>query len=466
MNAVPRLRVGLVALHMGSYFAQEHGVFDRAEQGLLQIASESDIEVVIAPSHVETSADASSAREFFETQQLDSLVVLLATCTTSDPILELCQLQIPTMLWAVPEPHFDGPVQLNSYVALQIAASTLHRHNDMAPARRITFKCLFGEATESRFSKPFLTMVRALRTRKALARARVGLIGDVAPGFVNLNFDSAYIRSALGVEVARHDVSELLRDSHDTHEVSAVAQEMCRAAREVNVPMEVVVASARVYLNLRRIVEENGYNALAVRDWPEMQSQARMSPLLAMAWLSEHDGIPVACEGDALGAIALLALQSASNSMSTLLDVGPANPSGDELLVWHLGSSPHGFADEHGVTYEFHSTLGRKSDGPFGTVVDQRFASGPVTLINLSDGGRTLLIAGGRLTEGSLPGPSGDRGWLVDPSLSGTPLSVTDFLDTSLQHGLTHHCALAYGDWQEEMLELGRLLEMDHIAPG
>ena len=465
MNPISRLRVGMVALHMSSYFAEEYGVFDRSLQGLAQLAAESEIEIVVAPSHATTADEVAAARKFFEGANLDCLVVLLATCTTSDPILELSRLGLPMALWAVPEPRFDGPIQLNSYVALQIAASTLHRQNDLSPQPKIIYKCLFGDAEESRFVEPFLTMIRAIRVRKSLSSSRIGLIGDVAPGFVNLNYDAAYIRSVLGVEFVRHDVSELLVDGYTSGEVSAVAEEMCRAARRVNVPDDAVLASARVYLNLRRLVDENGYGALAVRDWPEMQTLARMSPLLAMAWLSERDGIPVACEGDALGAITLLALQTVSDSMSTLLDVGPSSPAGTELLVWHLGSSPHGFADESGVTYEFHSTLGRKGDGPYGTVVDQRFSSGRVTLINLSDGGKTLLVAGGRLVDGGLPGPSGDRGWLVDTELRGESVTVSTFLDTALHRGLAHHCALAYGDWQSEMAEFGSWFGLDTVVP-
>ncbi len=460
-----RLRVGLVALHMNSYFAEEYGVFVRAQQGLSQLAADNEFEVVVAPDHVVTTEDAAAATGLFAGQRLDCLVVLLATCTTSDPILELGRLGVPLLLWAVPEPRFDGPVQLNSYVALQIAASTLHRHNDTSTTSPVRYECLFGDVTEPRFSEPFLIIVRTVRVWRTLASSRVGLVGDVAPGFLNLNYDAAELRSRLGVEIVRHDVSVLLHNEYSSKDVDRVAAAMCRAAREVNVPAASVTASAVVYLNLRRLVVEHGYRALAVRDWPELQSLAHLSPLLAMAWLSEQDGIPVACEGDALGAVSLLALQAASGSMSTLLDIGPASPRGTELLVWHLGSSPHGFANDLGVTYEPHSTLGRKGDGPFGVVVDQQFASGRVTLINFSDGGKTLFVAGGRLVDGELPGPSGDRGWLIEAELRGSPVSIQTLLDTSLRRGLSHHCALVRGDWQVEMSTLGSWLGLDDVEP-
>ena len=233
---MPQLRVGLVALHMNSYFAEEYGVFDRAQQGLSQLAADNELEMVVAPDHVVTAEDAAAATGFFAGQRLDCLVVLLATCTTSDPILELGRLGVPLLLWAVPEPRFDGPVQLNSYVALQIAASTLHRHNETSTTSPVRSECLFGDVSEPRFSEPFLTVIRTVRVWRTLASSRVGLVGDVAPGFLNLNYDASELRSRLGVEIVRHDISVLLNNEYSSNDVDRVAEEMCRAAASCDRP--------------------------------------------------------------------------------------------------------------------------------------------------------------------------------------------------------------------------------------
>jgi L-fucose isomerase-like protein len=183
-----------------------------------------------------------------------------------------------------------------------------------------------------------------------------------------------------------------------------------------------------------------------------------------MAWLTERDGIPVACEGDALGAVSLIALTAISGSMSTLVDIGPMDPETGGVLLWHLGSSPHCLADEEGVTYKHHSTLGRNGHGgPWGVVVDQVFRPTPVTVMNLNHGGTDLLVMGCAVEPGPSRGLSGDRGWSFRHSLEDGPIGLEDLLNTVLVAGLAHHCAFVPGEWTAEVTELGAWLRLGTI---
>lgn len=466
MSSHIRLRVGYVALHMTTYFAERHGVFSRAQAGLEALASREDLEIISAPRPITTFDEAAAAREYLKGFDLDVLIMQFATCTISDPVLELAELGCPLVLWAVPEPRLEGPIQLNSFVAMQIAASALHRRQRARPTRSSPpAKWIYGEIDSPDLVARLGVTLRALRARRALTEATIGMVGNVAPGFANLTFDPGEIADKFGSRFAYHDVSLLLNTDHSHEEVTSVVREMVAAAKTVNVSDEDLQRSAVAYLNLRRLVTDYGYTALAVRDWPELQELGKFSPLLAMAWLQEHDEIPVACEGDGLGALTLLALEAISHSMPTLLDLGPADPTSTRLLVWHLGSSPHRFADSSGVSYECHSTLGRGAEGPFATVVDQIFASGAVTLATLSDGGQELLVGGGRLTSGPTLGPSGDRGWLADPEIKALPTTIPELLNTALVRGLSHHCGLVRGRWQDELIELAAWLGLEVMTP-
>ena len=183
-----------------------------------------------------------------------------------------------------------------------------------------------------------------------------------------------------------------------------------------------------------------------------------------MAWLTERDEIPVACEGDALGAVSLIALAAISGDLPTLVDFGVIDRDTETLLLWHLGSSPHRLSDASGVTYEVHSTLGRNGGGgPWGAVVDQVFKTGPVTIMNLNHDATDLLAMGCRIVAGPSRGLSGDRGWSNGYTLDDESLDFDDLVNTILVRGVAHHCAIVPGEWTAEVRELGAWLGLGTI---
>ena len=161
-------------------------------------------------------------------------------------------------------------------------------------------KWFFGDVESAAFSDRLGVTIRALRAVKTLRGARIGLVGDVAPGFYGLIFDEALLRSRFGVEVVRHPIEEILKKAQEDFEEDAVRRvryEMLSASK-ASWSMRCPWSVGAVYLALRELACEHDYRALAVRDWTEFQDLYDLSPLLSMAWLTERDGIPVACEGD------------------------------------------------------------------------------------------------------------------------------------------------------------------------
>lgn len=462
------LRVGYAGLHMGAYFAEEYNQFGRAISGLERYAALDGFELVPAPSWIRGREDAAAARRFFSTQDLDFLLVHAATCSLADPLMELASLGIPLGIWGVPEPTLEGDVQLNSFITLQIFASTLRSYIGRGnPSTQPLYKWFFGDVDDPVFADRLGVTIRALHAARALRGARIGLVGDLAPGFYGLSFDEAVLRSRFDVEIVRHPVQEVLAKAEEGFSqprVSHVQAEMSAAARAVLVDEASMERSARVYLALKELAESYKYQAMAVRDWPEFQTLYGLSPLLSMAWLTERDDIPVACEGDVLGSVSMIALSAISGAMPTLVDLGPIDPATGGVLLWHLGSSPHRLADDDGVTYKVHSTLGRNGGGgPWGVVADQVFRPGPVTVMSLSRGGTDLFVFSCRIEARPSRGLSGDRGWSFGHMVDGELIGVDDLVNTVLVAGLAHHCAFVPGDWTAELTELGAWLRLGTV---
>lgn len=464
-----RIRIGYVAVQLRTYFADEENQVGKALGGLSAISERLGFDLVPVPEPVESAEQAEAARRYLATCDLDALILHAAACSLADTLLALAALKIPLILWATPEPTFEGDVRLNSYVTLQIFASTLRTlFGGAANVGQVRpYKWMFGEVGEPEFEDRVEVTVRALRAARALRSRPVSMVGDLAPGFDNLSFDEGDLAHRFGLRVTHEEVSDLVAAarSQPAKLVAEVERAMVAAARLVEVPRASLTRSARTYLALRDLATRTDCSSLAVRDWPEFQALYQLSPLLGMAWLSELDGYPVACEGDLLGAASLTVLAAIAGDLPTLVDFGPPDRPGDCALLWHLGSSPHRFANQEGVSYRVHSTLGRRGNGgPWGTVVDQVFAPGPVTLINLSHRASDLFVMEAEIFDRPCRGLSGDRGWGRAFSVGGAAVALPELLNTLLVRGLAHHCAMVRGRWTDEVTEFGRWLGLHPVG--
>lgn len=93
-----------------------------------------------------------------------------------------------------------------------------------------------------------------------------------------------------------------------------------------------------------------------------------MHPGNAFSWLEEVDHIPVASEGDVLGALTQLLARALSG----------------RLLMWH-GGGPLYMADDKGAAWINHPMMGREVvAGPkFGGVADFVFQPGPHAIFGI-----------------------------------------------------------------------------------
>jgi L-fucose isomerase-like protein len=459
-------RVGYVGVHIATYYAVEHEQFSRAIGGLTALSAECDFELVARDSGVMDAAQAAAVARDIEDAHLDLLIVQAAACCMADALLPFADLDVPLAIWATPEPAFDGDMQLNSFVTASMFASTLRRYY-LEPKQ---FKWLFGHVESERFRRRLQVTIGALKGRQALARSRVAWIGGLAPGFENLRFDERELDARLGgPRVVSRELGEVvaLARQFDDAEARRVAAEMVEAASSVKAPADHIERNARMYLALREVCRQDGANAVALQDWPNIQDQYDISPLLALCWLAERDAIPSAHEGDVLGALTMRMLAGVSGRTPTIMDIAAIDVDSESALLWHCGGSPHRLADDRGVSYTVHSTLGRKqSRGPWGVVVDQTLAPGECTIAYLSDHARALWNFRAEVfADPDRPGFDGDRGWIRGFRHSGDAIPAEDLLETALTTGQEHHHGFVHGDVSEELSELAAWMSWQEIEP-
>lgn len=450
-----KLRVGYVGTSIASYFASEYRQRERAIAGLEALAKSWGFELIAIADEVMSVEAAEQAAEGLKAAGIDYLLLQTAGCSIGEQILPLARVAPRMGLWATPEPHSDGDIKLHSFVSMSHFASILTATLIDA---HIPFKWFYGHVEDDEFQRPFGITVRALIAVKNMQRARIGWFGGLAPGFINMRFEAARLQERLGVQVIPHQLVELIdrAKGYDAVVVASTARTIQAAASSVRVSEAAAFDRVtRLYLAMRDMAHEHGYDALAVSCWSEFQEVYRVAPCMAYSWMGSEDGVAVACEGDVYGATSmyLLNLLTGAHGSSTLLDMAVIDTLNPAALMWHCGVSPRHFANKDGIRWVDHVTLGRKSDNVYGVAGDQVFAASAATITYVSRDGATLLVVGANIVERDNPGYAGTRGWFTDFTLNGEPITLHDLVHTLTIGGHPHHYAVGLGNVTPELVE-------------
>jgi len=459
-----RPKIAYVGAHLGSYLAEESGVFRESAEGLGRLAERLGFDLVVTAAIV-TADEAVAAAAALQAQGVDLVLLQSSSFAMGDVVAPFARSNMAVGLWAPSEPTHEGPPLLGNYVSMNLNAGIMARY--LRPRR--PFKWFFGKTDHAWFAPRLAVTVQALRGIKALAGARIGVIGGLAPTFFNLLCDERRVEERLGVRCFEHEMVDLIERQRleSASEVASVVAAMHRFADgRVEVGARDMEVSARLYLGMRHIALTCGYSALAVSDWPRLQQELQVHPGLAFSWLDEVDRIPVAAEGDRLGAASMVMLNAVSGSGSLLLDMIDVDLPTDAALMWHMGGSPLGLAGPGGVGIKNHPTLGRKAAGDVrsGAIADFVFAPGPATITRIAGDAEALVIVEADIVAGPSSGFEGSRGWVTNFRINQRPSSLADMINTALVEGLEHHFVLAAGSCALALAEIAAWTAMKPVA--
>ncbi len=460
-----KLRIGFVGTSIASYFATEYQQRERAIDGLTRLAQTLDFELIAVSDAINSVEDAEKAARYLREQQVDFLLLQTSACSMGDQLPPLAKAAPRLGIWGTPDPQTEGDVRLHSFVSMSHFASILKRF--LGP-EHIPFKWFYGHVETEDFQRRFGITVRALTAVINMERARIGWIGGLVPGFTNMQFDERELRHNLGASIHSHELAELVDRArgYDPAPVAATVREIKGAASAITVTEDSAFDRVtRLYLAMRDMARELDYDALAVACWSNIQMYYRVAPCMAYSWLGSEDGLAVACEGDVLGSLSmyLLNLLSPNKGSSTLLDMAAIDS--DAVLMWHCGVSPRHFANQDGIKWVDHTTIGRKTDTRYGVAGDLVFAPQTATVSYISHDGATLLVLGSEIVERPTKGFDGTRGWFSEFRLNQEPISQRDLVNTLTVTGHEHHYAVGQGDVSNELLEFAAWKGMTLLDP-
>ncbi|MEM7487687.1 MAG: hypothetical protein AAF390_01040 [Pseudomonadota bacterium] len=340
-------------------------------------------------------------------------------------------------IWAASEPRAGGRLRLNAFCGLNLLSHALglnDRRFAWAYGNGIDLDALLsGSEVVPKYGAPSDAAPVAIRRDLRIAR-----IGKRPVGFDTCAYDAGALADLTGARVTELALPDLF-DRARALPAAAVAPYAAQAdglggIAELD-PGE-LDRSLRLAGALDGLKAEHGFDAMAIRCWPETFTEYGGAVCGPVSMLGEAR-TPCACEADVYGAVTQAILQDVADAPVFLADL--VDMDGETGVVWHCGQAPASMA----------------ATAPAATVHTNRkqalllefpLKPGRVTLFRLSQahGRAQAVLATGAVVEAPMAftGTSGvvrfDRG--ADAVCADVMAS-----------GLEHHMALAYGDHAEAL---------------
>ena len=328
-------KIGLLCLgRRRPGFDQEWG--RRMEERVRRALEKADFTVLEPPEKAVDEATLRQAIGVCQEQGVDACVLLQTTMADGRLAPTMAQLwPDPVVLWATPEKPEGDMISSCSLVGAHCWASVLRQMGH-------AFELVYGDPDSAETRQRLRETVRLAATLRRLRSVRLGLIGGQAPGFFAMSAEPFSIYRGLGAQVQTFSLLEFAGVVNGLSE-RAVAEDVARVkslglphkdTTDADLPM-----ASRLYLAMRSFLENEGLEALTVREWPEMPNTFGQWPYLGIARLVDESRA-VACEGDADGAMSAWIGESLGLGRCYLSDWLAHDQ--ETITLWHGGAAPMG----------------------------------------------------------------------------------------------------------------------------
>jgi L-fucose isomerase-like protein len=368
-----------------------------------------------------------AARELIR-QEPDALCVLYGTYaddTFATTIIE--QSDLPPIIWGTNQ--FDS----GSIAGAQQVSEVLSEMGRY-------YKLVFGDVDDAVAVQEIAMTAKVAAARRKLRASRVGVIGyQRIKGQTQAAFDEIELRERIGcriVGVSTHLFRALMEEVDDSR-AREVWPEVCQGIKSISVNDSQVMEGVKAYLAMKKIVQDNELNAIAIEDWNEIIG----IPNLGLSLLNE-EGIPAGCEADVHTTVTLHLLSLLTGRPAFHGELLGVLKDEDGLLVAHYGAgAPSLAASRDQIRFEADRASGK------GVSVVYQVKPGTVTVASLTGrrGSYRMLIAPGE----SFQAKEVFHGGVV----ANVRFTINHREVLQKAKGMSHHWALGIGDVSTELIE-------------
>jgi L-arabinose isomerase len=469
----PRARVGVFGIGLDTYWPQFDGLKERI-QGYQRRVEERVRELggeVVSAGLVDSAQAARDAGDRFAAAQVDLVLCHAVTYATSSTVLPVAQAaKAPVVLLGLqPTPTLDyANIDTGEWLA-NCAACCVPEIAGAFTRARIPYDTVAGTIDDDeRAWAKIGAWVRAAGVARALRRSRIGFLGHVYPGMLDMYTDFTAVHAQVGAHVEVLEIDDLgARVGQATAEEVAAKVDEIRAMFAFADPSADPIAgpiepeqldwSARVAVGLDRLVADFELDALTYyyRGVDGNEAERLGAGVIVGNSLLTARGIPTAGEADLKTNVAQLVLDRLGAGGS-YTEYYALDFSEGFVLMGHDGPAHIAIAQEQPTLRALKLYHGKRGAG---LSVELRVRYGPVTIVGCTqtaDGALALLAGEGE----SIPGETFRIGNTNSRLRFGLP--PAEFLERWCAHGPTHHVALGVGHVAGEVEKVASMLGLQY----
>jgi len=369
--------------------------------------------------------DAQATAQDLKSKAIDGLVCISGTFALGHLILELNKvIQKPILLWGLEElPYDGGKIRLNSVCGINLNSSNLYK------AGVKNYHVVIGDQMDEDW-------LDALRIIKAFAIKHLGIIGYRAKGFFNLDIDELDLYKELGLLIDHFELNNIYNIDVGTDKVKERIEQIKKIFDVSPISEQQLSKVAELTSKFTEFIERNQLDALAIRCWPEFATDFGIAPCAAMSIL-QAEGRILACEGDILGSLSMVAHSAIGAEAPYLADFSQVDFKENFALLWHCGVAPCNLWDG-----KCNRSLEPYFAGGKGVTADFVMKSGQVSFLRIdyAPGEYRLFLQKGNIIP-------------MEKELKGTYAKavfedhIRDVLKKIIKNGIAHHISVVYGDY-------------------
>ncbi len=410
-----------------------------------------NVNVVASDKLTITPDDVNTIVKQFKGADVDVVCLVIGAFGGDINIVLLAEkLKVPIIVWALPDPPYDG----GRLISNALVAATMNS----AALKRFGHKChfVYGLESDERVQSELALLTRTYYVAKCMKNTFLGLVGYRPTGFYSSTFDELLIRQTFGLRLEECDLS-ILFDKAKNADADAVEKDMKFLRESTNMcdlPEEHLKNHSQIYLAFKELVEEQGFDAITLKCWPEM-GEFKCTPCGVMSRFAD-EGFFIGCEGDVDATLTMLIQHYFTGTIPFMCDLINVDEPGNTVLFWHCGqaaSSLH--SDSSTKEFRDHSLAGQ------GTVLEGTLKAGRVTvaLATKIGGAYKLFFVTGEAVETDKE----LRGVMVRVKLDAP---VIDAIYKIADEGVPHHYSIVWEDLGEELRMLAQHLGIETIEVG
>jgi L-arabinose isomerase len=473
----PRARIGVFGIGLDTYWPQFEGLKERIE-GYQRRVEERVDELgadVVSAGLVDSAQAARAAGDLFAREQVDLVLCHAVTYATSSTVIPVFQAAgVPAVLLGLqPTATIDYPNTSTGEWLANCAACCVPEIAGACTRAGIPYDTVAGliDGDDRAWGK-IAAWVRAAAVARDVRRSRIGFMGHVYPGMLDMYADFTAVHAHTGAHVEVLEIDDLgARVATATDDEVAAKLGEIRAMFDFADPSSDPIAgpiddaqldwSARVAVGLDRLVEDFALDSLTYyyRGVGGNEAERLGAGVIVGNSLLTARGIITSGEADIKTNIAQVILDrlGAGGSFTEWYAMDLA---GDFTLMGHDGPAHVGIAQGRPTLRNLKLYHGKSGSG---LSVETKVRYGPVTIVGCTqtaDGQLKLIVAEGESVPGDTMRIGNTNSRLV------FPLGPAELLETWCAEGPTHHVALGVGHHLAEVRAVARLLDLPFAAVG